>query len=435
MPPKVLQVGVADRAAVERVFRGVADKKLRSGSWLAPGNKYLRNTTSRTDAASGGRDVQLARYIAASAPIHAADSARYLGRSVYCHLINDPHAARHFAYYAELRAAMSILASEGIGVFNKYHYVITGNGTLAKTSKEPTHVYTWEAISQWSQDGRAADLIARIVRLNGLRLDDLLKSAFPGMNIQGIATSWFKSWGLDLAVLSSEKNRRNESSYRPTQLTPHSLSTPSRTIVELREFWDSFRPTGVGRFGLIDNNLVRLAFEQQAKGAGVRGGSSNYKALAARVISAAGITDIEETLLTKFMLRLDAVTSRDLPLIAAARQAPSRLTGQADHFSMICRAAILLRMALGSLVLLANGTGLVSAFATWIEGWAVSCGVLAAPLAGNDVLDVWDEVAIALDDIDGAATSSTFAEVTLAAADSMIRLGQCERIALWTLVA
>ena len=40
-------------------------------------------------------------------------------------MAGDPDAARHLGYYAELRATMSILAGDGIGVFQNKHIIVT----------------------------------------------------------------------------------------------------------------------------------------------------------------------------------------------------------------------------------------------------------------------------------------------------------------------
>jgi hypothetical protein len=66
----------------------------------------------------------LAQYIAASSILHCADGWSYLGRAINCLLKGDPHRVVHLAYYAELRAALSLLASEAIGVFSRNNFVI-----------------------------------------------------------------------------------------------------------------------------------------------------------------------------------------------------------------------------------------------------------------------------------------------------------------------
>jgi len=63
-------------------------------------------------------------YVAVSAPLHCADGWSFLGRAVAAILLGDATAARHLGYYAELRAAMSLMAAHGVGIFNRTHFVV-----------------------------------------------------------------------------------------------------------------------------------------------------------------------------------------------------------------------------------------------------------------------------------------------------------------------
>ncbi len=97
--------------------------------WLSKSNKYSSDTINRITADINAGNLhkrQMAQYVAASVILHCNDGWSYLGRSLSALLRGDPHRARHLAYYAELRGAMSLLASNGIGVFNKQHFVIDG---------------------------------------------------------------------------------------------------------------------------------------------------------------------------------------------------------------------------------------------------------------------------------------------------------------------
>lgn len=64
--------------------------------------------------------------MAASVIVHCFDGWSYLGRALEAEMAGDPQTAVHLGYYAELRAAMSVLASDEIGVFRNKHAVFTG---------------------------------------------------------------------------------------------------------------------------------------------------------------------------------------------------------------------------------------------------------------------------------------------------------------------
>jgi hypothetical protein len=432
--PVDLKVAAARRQKLELAFRKI-EKQLQSGTWLARRNRYLRDTVRLTDKSTGHRYGQLVSYIAASAPLHAIDSSRYLGRALYCQSVNDVHSARHFAYYAELRAAMSILASEGLGVFNNFHYAVVKTTMAHRSGKLATHAYVWEALSEWSKSSRAAELISRVITRNGKTLEELLVTAFPSLALQPIASSWFRVWGIDLSILAAEKQRRNDSSYRPSGLLARSTQSPRLAVNSLAEFWTAFEPTGRGRFEYLDRDLLRLAFEQQANAVGVRRSSLRFRDLARKVAAEAAESRAEIDLLTTFLLRTHATFGRDLSVIVAAQRKPRAM--EVDQFAMICRAGILLRMALGSVNLLVVDSGFQqTVFRNWLQRVAIESAVITAMSGSEDRFGLWDAIADELNVL-AADTSglSSFAEVVAILPREIMVLSECERIAILALAS
>lgn len=129
--PDKTKVRLASRKAVEQYFVGCAATGV-NNYWLAPANRYLNTATKTYDndlASSSVHHAALIDYISASAPAHLIDGWSYLSRATDAILRGDLNSAIHFAYYAELRAAMSLLACEGIGVFSGKHPIINKTGT------------------------------------------------------------------------------------------------------------------------------------------------------------------------------------------------------------------------------------------------------------------------------------------------------------------
>jgi hypothetical protein len=431
-----LSIATASREKLERFFRQAAQRTT-TDSWLPHYNKYLRNTITRTDRVrtpAARSDSQLGHYIAISSLLHALDGSRYLGRALYCHVIRDSHSARHLAFYAELRAAMSLLASEGVGVFNRRHYVVNNDGKLVQSVDRPTHVYAWEALREWSTDGRAARLLARIIQLNGVPLDDLLQAAFPGASLSSLATFWFKRWGIDLEILAQEKTWRNQSSYRPTELHVDPTRSTAQIIEDVRGLWSPFEPTGSGRLDPLDYHLLRIAFEYQARLTGIRKRDARYSLRASEVAKRAGMTGREAGLLSAFLMRDQAGTSEDLSIIKSAKLRPDKRSGYADPFSMVCRAALLLRLALGSALMVLNGSVSRTVAREWIQGWGFRCQALSTPAIG-DVSIVWSELSDSLAALDKEEERANSRNLYAIAPEHLTRLGQCERIALWALLS
>src|SRR5579864_6000473 len=166
----------ASREAVEESL-SYLKRHFKRSRWVGAGNRYRENTTERIYAdIQPGRSLNhfhLTQYIAASAPLHCADGWSLLGRAIDCHARRDHDSARHFAYYAELRAAVSLLAAEGVAIFRSSHYVVERLKRCGRFGG-PTHKVTWQALEYWAELKRSSDLIGNSIRVNGIALKEWL---------------------------------------------------------------------------------------------------------------------------------------------------------------------------------------------------------------------------------------------------------------------
>ena len=80
-------------------------------------------------------------YISASSISHLIDSWGYLSGAISSLLNGNKPIAIHLAYYSELRAVMSFLASEGIGVFNNQHVGILTDTSCDYFKKWPLNTH------------------------------------------------------------------------------------------------------------------------------------------------------------------------------------------------------------------------------------------------------------------------------------------------------
>ena len=232
-----------------------------SGVWLPDHNPYKEGGTKQIrDDIKNGRQFEhshLSEYVAASAIIHCFDGWSYLGRALEAEMAGDPDTARHLGYYAELRAAMSVLASEGIGVFDDKHIVITDPLECISVSRKNmrTHRFTWFALEVWSESMPGIDATLRSIRPGGYCLSEWLRHFSAGYNF--VATSWLREWGLDLGRLASDRDARNQASYNPTAFTspgPRSIRDTMETILQ---FWEICDPGINGDFPSLDRYLLR----------------------------------------------------------------------------------------------------------------------------------------------------------------------------------
>src|SRR3954452_380716 len=99
--------------AARRLNRFLVDER-----WIGKTNIYAGDASDRlrrdAKAKRTPRGRNLAQYVAASGPLHAVDGWAFLSRALEACAKGDPDAARHLGYYAELRGALSLLASQGV---------------------------------------------------------------------------------------------------------------------------------------------------------------------------------------------------------------------------------------------------------------------------------------------------------------------------------
>src|ERR1700685_1183046 len=118
-PHDCLTIQSLSRANVEMTLSGLR-RFARQYKWVGTTNRYSLDTVGKisSDSSAGGKirnPRHLSQYIAASCILHCSDGWSYLGKAIMSLLRGDPHRCRHLAYYAELRAVMSLVATEGIG--------------------------------------------------------------------------------------------------------------------------------------------------------------------------------------------------------------------------------------------------------------------------------------------------------------------------------
>lgn len=412
--------------------------------WLAPTNRYYEAVLSKIqkDTASRGKSLSesdMAEYVAASAPLHCADGWAFLGRAVGAHARGDSDAARHLAYYAELRAAMSTLACHGIGIFDDRHIVIRADGSVTWLRSKPTHVMTWLALERWSALPNTASVLADLFRPQSVSIEDWV-GAMPGGSWQPVASTWLQSWGLDLSLFGRDRSARNESSYRPTRIAGRrSLDVPD-AVAFLRDLWTAFEPTGT-TFDQLDRHLLRRSLESIFRGVyGVPPAKkvSDWEAAVDGVLG----TNMEESPLRdamrSFLLRRDG--SREIPLLRLAEEAgvPSQKN---HHLRVISRAALLLRVASGCSARLLTNSGITAAdVAHWWIPWAEDRGLWAPGNAPSSVTALWEDIADALDDLEDATSADPSATASYhgflnTCAQPVVTLSSCERIGLWSLAA
>lgn len=186
--------------------------------------------------------------LAVEALLHLTEGWRFLSAALSSMLANAPAQAVHFAYYAELRAAISLLSSHGMRVYNRDNSYLERGGTskVPPWQKTPTHTVVWKLWEAWATTPAAESLLLQLKILPSVTVGDLKASVG-----RVAANPTLTRWALDLAM-GQEHTARNEASYEtPTARAP--LQAMQASDFEfVRDLWALAEPTGYG-----------LSFEQE----------------------------------------------------------------------------------------------------------------------------------------------------------------------------
>ena len=342
-------VRAASPTAIEHRLRAVAKRIDRYERWLNSRHPYSGNivrTLSKNNDVDGPK---LGEYIACSAPLHLADGWNYLSRAFDASCRGDRISAYHLAYYAELRAAISLLAAEGIGIFNRRHIALNDllEPTEFKNKKRTgTHKATWLLLSAWSSEPNRALRLLEAITVESRSLSDWLATVGvvePAR--QFVARKWLGAWSVDLRIMSADPRRRNEMSYRPSRIQSPS-PRPVNPILELADpifdSWAELEPDIGGASAALDLSLLRQAlmlvveegicnfssFDEALQFLRIDMTDLTYRALAAESASATTIFREAETssirgtavtpILARGLLMLRLASASTASLLAAA---------------------------------------------------------------------------------------------------------------------
>ena len=257
-------LNVASATAMENTLRGMRHQLRQQHVWLTATHPYTNvvDTLKSSPLIISGN--KLAEYIAASIPLHVVDGWVFLSRAFDSIKSGDLNTAVHLAYYAELRAAMSLLASEGVGVFSGCHVAIDRTFDSHYLKGIGTHKVTWELIDSWAKDFRRVATLLTAVKVESRTIDDWFDEASIAQSVQHLVTrDWLESWSVDIRNFEVDHRFRNHTSYRPSAISPSSMAvidTTTEVINPLIQTWDALAPSAEAGGAAIDRVLLFRAF-------------------------------------------------------------------------------------------------------------------------------------------------------------------------------
>lgn len=417
----------ASRSYPEQYFVELPSS-VRGKRWLALNNRYRERCLKTYEAdvkksPSKVNDVAVAGYVSASAPAHVIDGWSFLGRAVDAALRGDTSSAVFFGYYAELRAAMAILAAEGLGIFNRRGPVLLSTGKTSDfQSKFGTHDISWLALTHWASMKRATVLMSGFISPRGIPLQGWFDKLVAHVPVSAVSDKWLGLWGIDLRTVGDDHLLRNGSSYRPSQFRREQQVDPAEGLETIRDLWKLLEPSRGVRFPNLVKVLLRRALH-----------IANAGVIASGDLAFTGMGGFEAAEWAGFL----SAPEDSRPILAASNS--SKLGSDACHIEVICRAALLLSVATeASRRLLAAGEWTESELKFWWANQGVQRGLWPSHSVPDDPFDMWGDVSVALEDSeawsDAAAPNASLWEYRNGAASSIAVLGGFEAVGIWGLV-
>ena len=432
--------------SMHRVAAGLTDEH-----WLPASHRYRTKGKNRGSnrlqddlAKSILHSDALSEYVAISAPVHSVDGWSLLGRAIHCLLKGDYYSAVHLGYYSELRAALALLASQGIGVFNTLHSVIDFDGDCSllkpvdeREERVGNHQWTWLVFSWWAQQPRAIELLRKVVRPDGQPLgtwiDAMTKEGFA---LKGVGTEWLKMWGIDIGRYFADRDARNSASYWPNTINSWEARTVLQDFQAVSDMWQPLEPTSESRFAQLDRHLVRIVLARGYSGAtGKRttseNGRSEFESEVDVLLRNVGMNESMRMGWTAFLTDTEVTN----PAIVQMANGSAKVGATGHVVEVMCRATMLLRLATGASASLLSEAGIGrERLDFWIQAVGTGRGIWRPKAPPEDLMDLWADVEAALEQIDSTRGDEPNAgEMRVNESREMAILGECERVALWGL--
>lgn len=424
-------MAAASSEAVVQAMATLKEAKKTGVAWLNH-NRYAHDTATLVGK-EGPTKIhagKLRLYVAASVPLHHSDGWGFMARACDAMFKGDWPNAIHLGYYAELRAAMSLLAAEGIGVLNRTHVCLDRRGGVRLVENISTHRFVWAALDSWTRRPTSLSAVLSSIAVASRPLTDWLSSAgSPAQLHQLLVGKWLRAWSLDIRRMAEDRNLRNRASYRPSGVRGCQRAGFTNCMTPIADVWRSCEPSVGGSFPNLDRHLLRLALDQ------------SYRALkGSRRVGPAFERYIDRSLavvgdqgLRPFLLRQESPDDSQLLRWA------SKAGGPDSPQPVLARATILLRLASAVTASLLRAAAFDrDELRFWWEPYGLNHGLWDFGGEPEEFTDLWADVEAPLQVVEqfGGGEepgTSSIASLWSRLSDSLVPLSQCERVALWSI--
>lgn len=331
-----------------------------------------------------------ANRLAAEQIAHLVEGWRYCAAAFHAALVNATDNAQHFAYYAELRAAMSLFSGSGIRVHWSDPWCIDTRMHQHALKKKPTHQLVWALWPMWARRADAVALLKRqITLLPGVAIEDIE----AGLNGLGISQS-LQGWGYDLLSLENDRDTRNVASYDAFWATRPLARMAPGDLDLLSDLWKLLLPVEGARWRF---DIELICFLVRRALPVLKTIRNDYGPEGDMTIGDATPTLIyEDADLQRVVGAVAARTGADtnrLMRVLAGGSIVNPFTHAEEKAStvgnMLCRAVFLLRLATLSVTSSLPQSG--GAAKTWIANWLEHAGLrdASSDIESADLAEDW----------------------------------------------
>ena len=346
--------------------------------------------------------LQLSTYLPASSVLHLLDGWNYLASAIDRLLNGDSAISIHLAYYAELRASMSFLATEGIGVFNQEHLAIDRNSNILQAPGTiGTHKFVWDCIDGWANSAykpEGNDLL-KVFSVNNFTFDEWA-NAFPhssNVTKNQVIKSWLNQWNLDVNVFKNDRDSRNYASYRPQRFNNLNFQSIAANIEKLNAFWEMLEPAGVQNFELLDKYLLRLFLQKLYNTLSPPLRNNNtLESTIKTTFSRIGLNP--ESSLVNFLI--DKQPIKHSLISESFGKALDPVTGLLNPLSVIARATLMLRLSTGSSSAIFSKAGITKSDLNFLwNQYGLENGFWINGSIPTNFFDLWDSIRDDIEDV------------------------------------
>ena len=350
----------------------------------------------------------------------------------------------------QTREFMNVIGAAGDVAIQKF-LLLADNGDVRQLYQDVcaplsdgTHSIIWPVYDWWLQQPASLKLVRDVITPGSQPIRRWFSSTTGGdFYSEKNAQAWLSAMGLDLKLMNRDHDARNTSSYGPSAIHGWQVMLRSDAVESVMQLWRMFEPTEDSRFDEVDRVFLRRAilwvFEAQSnRERGSIRWRREFEPFIGIFLNGQEEQDVAapERDYWERYLADPRVRSEETPLDQAEKESP--ISCSSFPIEMLSRAALLLRVATGSCSLHITDVDFGwDSLEFWLDSIGTRRGFWKPGSYPEASVDLWADVSEATDELEEArnthvrVSSDVYTFPSPPHGDSLLKLEECERIALW----